>query len=165
MAAKKTSKSKSANKAPAKKAATKTAPKSAKAKKDNGLRLTAASPSFTVNDVEKSLAWYRDVLGFTVGDRWESEGKLMGVELSAGDVLFMIAQDDWKKGRDRVKGEGMRLYCDTAQDVDRIAARIKAAGGTLAQEPKDQPWGTRDLSVDDPDGFKITIGKDLKRKR
>ncbi|MEA2237818.1 MAG: hypothetical protein QOC81_2542 [Thermoanaerobaculia bacterium] len=167
MAAKKTSKAKSKNssKAAAKKPAKKTAAKSAKTKKDNALRLTAASPSFTVNDVEKSLAWYRDVLGFTVGDRWQSDGKLLGVELSAGSVLFMIVQDDWKKGRDRVKGEGMRLYCDTDQDIDRIAARIKAAGGTLAQEPTDQPWGTRDLSVDDPDGFKITIGKDLKKKR
>jgi uncharacterized glyoxalase superfamily protein PhnB len=162
MAAKKTTtKPRIAAKAPAKKPAA----KSVKTKKDDGLRLTAASPSFTVDDVEKSLAWYRDILGFTVGDRWESDGQLMGVELSAGDVLFMIAQDDWQKGRDRVKGEGMRLYCDTAQDIDRIAARIKAAGGTLAQEPKDQPWGTRDLSIDDPDGFKITIGKDLKKKR
>jgi uncharacterized glyoxalase superfamily protein PhnB len=167
MAAKKSSKakSKSTSKASAKNSAKKPAAKSAKSKKDDGLRLTAASPSFTVNDVEKSLAWYRDILGFTVGDRWESNGQLMGVELSAGDVLFMIAQDDWKKGRDRVKGEGMRLYCDTSQDIDRVAARIKAAGGTLAQEPKDQPWGTRDLSIDDPDGFKITIGKDLKKKR
>jgi lactoylglutathione lyase len=163
MAAKKASKTKKAAKPPAKKAAKKPAAKSAKAKKDDGLRLTAASPSFTVADVEKSLAWYRDILGFTVGDRWENDGKLMGVELSAGDVLFMIAQDDWKKGRDRVKGEGMRLYCDTTQDIDGIAARIKAAGGTLAQEPKDQPWGTRDLSIDDPDGFKITIGRDLKK--
>ena len=165
MAAKKTNKSRNAAKAPAKKAAKKPAARSAKTKKDDGLRLTASSPSFTVNDVEKSLAWYRDVLGFTVGDRWESNGQLMGVELSAGDVLFMIVQDDWKKGRDRVKGVGVRLYCDTAQDIDRIAARVKAAGGTLAQEPADQPWGTRDFSVDDPDGFKITIGKDLKKKR
>jgi hypothetical protein len=28
------------------------------------LALSSASPSFTVNDLEKSLAWYRDVVGF-----------------------------------------------------------------------------------------------------
>jgi lactoylglutathione lyase len=149
----------------AKKAAKKSAAKTASAKKDGGLRLRSASPSFTVNDIDKSLAWYRDVLGFTAGDRWEMDGVLRGVELSAGDVLFMIGQDDWQKGRDRVKGVGVRLYCETDQDIDKIAARIKAAGGTLAQEPADQSWGYREISLDDPDGYKLTIGKALKKKR
>jgi uncharacterized glyoxalase superfamily protein PhnB len=126
------------------------------------LRLRSATPSFTVNDIEKSLAWYRDVLGFVVGERWERDGKLGGVELVAGSVTFMIGQDDWKKGRDRVKGQGLNIYCETAQNVDRLAQRIKALGGTLAQEPKDQPWGTRDFAVLDPDGFKITIAAEMK---
>ena len=123
--------------------------------------LKAAAPSFTVNDIEKSLAWYRDVLGFAVKDRWEQDGTLMGVEISAGPVVFMLGQDDWKKGRDRVKGEGFRLYCDTAQDVDRLAQRIKAQGGSLVQEPRDESWGARALTVQDPDGFKITISKKI----
>ena len=127
------------------------------------LRLQSAAPSFTVNDIEKSLAWYRDVLRFTVKERWEHEGKLLGVELMAGTVTFMLGQDDWKKGRDRVKGEGFRIYCSTGGDVDRLAEQIKTSGGTLAQEPHDQPWGTRDFAVADPDGFKITITADRKR--
>src|SRR5687767_8742218 len=81
------------------------------------LRLRTAGPSFTVNDIEKSLAWYRGVLGFTVTERWENGGKLMGAELLAGSVTFYIGQDDWKKGRDRAKGEGFRIYCTTVQDV------------------------------------------------
>jgi len=127
------------------------------------LRLQSAAPSFTVNDIEKSLAWYRDVLRFTVKERWEHEGKLLGVELMAGTVTFMLGQDDWKKGRDRVKGEGFRIYCTTGGDVDRLAEQIKASGGTLTQEPRDQSWGTRDFAVADPDGFKITIAADRKR--
>jgi uncharacterized glyoxalase superfamily protein PhnB len=130
-----------------------------------GLTLSGVTPSFTVSDVAKSLAWYQDVLGCVVKDRWESDGKLMGVEMGAGAVIFMLGQDDWKKGRDRVKGEGFRLYCDTSQDVDRLAAQIKARGGTLAQEPEDEPWGARVFSVVDPDGFKITIAKKKGRGR
>jgi uncharacterized glyoxalase superfamily protein PhnB len=122
------------------------------------LKMSTASPGFTVNDLEKSLAWYRDVLGFVVEERWEQEGKLMGVSLQAGSVGFMIGQDDWKKGRDRKKGEGFRLYCTTTQDVDVLAKRIVARGGKLDQAPHDQPWGTRDFALTDPDGFKITIG-------
>jgi uncharacterized glyoxalase superfamily protein PhnB len=129
-----------------------------------GLTLRSVAPSFTVNDVEKSIAWYRDVLGLVVKDRWEHEGKLMGVEMQAGGVTFMLGQDDWKKGRDRVKGEGFRLYSETTQDADRLAEQIKARGGTLAQEPKDESWGARVFSVEDPDGYRISIFQKRRRR-
>ena len=126
------------------------------------MNLRDAAPGFTVNDLEKSLAWYRDVLGFVIKERWEQDGKLLGVEMAAGNVLFMLGQDDWQKGRDRVKGEGVRIYCTTDEDIDQLAAGIKARGGTLTQEPKDQPWGMRDIAMEDPDGYKITIARDKK---
>jgi len=97
-----------------------------------------------------------------VKERWDQAGKLAGLEMMAGSVIFMLSQDDWKKGRDRAKGEGVRIYCTTAQDVDVLAKRIKAHGGTLTQEPRDQPWGMRDFALVDPDGYKITIGADKK---
>jgi uncharacterized glyoxalase superfamily protein PhnB len=125
------------------------------------LRLRSAGPSFTVNDLQKSLAFYRDVLGFTVKDRWEENGVLHGVELVAGSVTFWIGQDDWKKGRDRVKGQGFRIYCGTTQDIDTLARQIKARGARLLEEPTDRSWGGRDFAVADPDGFAITISSSL----
>ena len=151
-------------------AAKKTAPR-ARAKKapprkptGRALGLDSASPSLTVNDLERSLAWYRDVLGFKVEERYERDGRLVGVGLQAGDVFFMLSQDDWKKGRDRKKGEGFRIFCLTTQDVDAIARRIRAAGGTLDRGPADQPWGMRDFALTDPDGFKITIAVETKKR-
>jgi uncharacterized glyoxalase superfamily protein PhnB len=161
MATKKTSRSKISGRRVSTSAAAKPARSKSVRRKTTSLR--GATPSFTVNDVEKSLAWYRDVLGCAVKERWEDAGKLLGVELAAGDVSFMLGQDDWKKGRNRVKGEGVRIYCTTGQNLDRLAEEIKARGGILAQEPVDQPWGTRDFAVEDPDGFKITIASDSKR--
>jgi uncharacterized glyoxalase superfamily protein PhnB len=156
-------KKKASKAAPKKSAPKKAKPAPAKsASRADGLKLGEASPGFTVNDLDKSLSWYRDVLGFAVDERWEQDGKLMGVSLKAGAVTFMIGQDDWKKGRDRKKGEGFRQYCTTTQDVDALAKRIQARGGKLDQEPRDQPWGTRDFTLTDPDGFKITIGADKK---
>ncbi len=154
MAAKKTARTARATKKSPRKS------KPAPRKSGNGrepLALRSASPSFTVDDLEKSLAFYRDVLGFGVEETWKNEGKVVGVSLKAGNVSFMIGQDDWKKGRDRQKGEGFRIYCETKKSVDDLAQRIKAKGGRLDQGPTDQPWGTRDISVTDPDGFKITI--------
>jgi lactoylglutathione lyase len=121
------------------------------------LRLRNVEPGLTVNDLLRSLAWYRDVLGFTEGERWEHDGRLAGVSVTAGTVTINLTQDDWAKGRDRKKGEGFRLYLNTVQDVDEIAGLIKSRGGMLDSEPRDMPWGARVFQLADPDGFKLTI--------
>ena len=157
MAAKKTSKTRAKAAARTPRRAARRPKAAAKRAQPKGFALRAVAPSFTVNDVEKSLGWYRDVMGFAVGDRWESDGKLMGAELKAGRTVFMIGQDDWKKGRDRKKGEGFRIFCMTKGNVDALAKKIEAKGGRLDQGPTDQPWGVRDISLTDPDGFKLTI--------
>ena len=130
------------------------------------LRVLSVSPSFTVNDLERSVAFYRDVLGFAVTQRWEQGGVLRGVELSTGGgATFMLGQDDWQKGRDRQKGVGFRVYCTTTQDVDALAASMKAKGALLDGEPTTQPWG-RFFSFSDPDGFKVTVlNEKVKAKR
>lgn len=129
----------------------------AERRKAETLRLRSVSPSLTVDDIEASLAWYRDIIGFHVEETWEHEGKLGGARLVAGSEGLVLSQDDWAKGRDRTKGVGLALYLTTAQDVDGIAENIKARGGTLASEPEDMPWGPRAFSVVDPDGFKLVI--------
>lgn len=124
---------------------------------DMKMLLHDVSPTLTVGDIARSIAWYRDVLGFELAEQWEEDGTVFGASLTAGGVTLMIGQDDWAKGRDRAKGEGFRLYCTTEQDIDELAAAIRSRGGELAQEPTDQPWGVRDFAVIDPDGFKISI--------
>ncbi len=130
-------------------------------KQPESLRLKAVMPSLTVNDIEKSRDWYRDVLGCTVADEMRREEQLVGVVLRAGNVDLLLGQDDFAKGRDRDKGVGFRLYCVSRQDIDRLAAEIKARGGVLASEPTDQPWGARDFAIVDPDGFQISISTGL----
>jgi lactoylglutathione lyase len=126
-------------------------------KQPETLRVRAVTPALTVNDLQASVAWYRDVLGFTVAEEYQRDGKVMGVRLLAGNTSFLLGQDDFAKGRDRQKGAGFRLYCETAQDIDQLAAAVKERGGKLSQEPTDQPWGARDFAVVDPDGFNISI--------
>src|SRR5467141_2000762 len=111
------------------------------------LRLRDISPTFTATDLQRSIAFYRDVLGFVVGEEWREDGALLGCEMRAGSVVFMLSQDDFAKGRDRQKGLGSRLRCETAQDLDRLAAEVKARGGALDQEPQLMPWGERRFMI------------------
>ena len=124
------------------------------------LRARSLMASLTVKDLPKSLAWYTDLVGFTVDQKHEREGKLVGASLVAGVVRILIGQDDGAKGWDRVKGEGFSLQFTTAQSVDAVAQRIKDSGGTLDAEPADMPWGARVFSLRDPDGFKLVISSE-----
>jgi len=131
------------------------------ANKPGGSGLLRLAPGFTANDAEASVKWYCDVLGFQVKERWEHEGKFLGAEIVSGNVSMNIGQDDWKMGRDRVKGQGTRTYITTGPDIDAYAAAIKARGGVLAEDLQDG-WGMRAFSISDPDGFKITFYTMLK---
>jgi uncharacterized glyoxalase superfamily protein PhnB len=161
-AAKKASRKSAANRPTAKKSARKrSATRKAalpKRRTPETLRFRSVSAGLTVGDLQKSIAWYRDVAGFYVGELWRGDnGEVRGAEVMAGAARFFLGQDDWAKGRDRKKGEGMRLHLTTAQNVDEIAAGIKQRGGKLDSEPADMPWGTRAFALTDPDGFKLTI--------
>jgi uncharacterized glyoxalase superfamily protein PhnB len=117
------------------------------------------SASLTVKDLRASMAWYRDVVGFTVDREFEREGTLRAVSLKAGTVQILLSQDDGAKGADRIKGEGMSLQITTAQNVDDIAKRITEHGGVLESEPADA-WGARVFRLRDPDGFKLVISSE-----
>ena len=120
------------------------------------LQLSTIMPNLTVDDLQKSITFYEG-LGFIVDERWEDNGALLGVTMRAGKSQIGLSQDDWKKGRDRKKGIGMRLMLPTTQNVDEIAKRAKSAGITLKSEPHDTEWKSRAFEATDPTGFVLTI--------
>lgn len=115
--------------------------------------------SLTCKDIEASIRWYRDALGFTVLNQFETAGKVSGAVIAAGDCRIVLNQDDGKLGWDRIKGQGFYLQINVASpaDVDTTATRIKAAGGKLLSEPADRPWGARMFQFNDLDGFKLGV--------
>lgn len=121
------------------------------------LEARSLMPSLTVNDIQKSLNFYREGLGFAVSEEWKDGDKLTGAMLDAGGVSLGISQDDFAKGRDRAKGVGLRFYLETKQDIAALAQKAKASGITLDDGPGPLPWGPMGFTVTDPDGFKLTI--------
>ena len=120
-------------------------------------RARSLDASQTADDLQKSLAWYRDVLGFTVDREHARDGKLIAVSLKAGTARILLTQDNGLRGEHRVKGAGFSLQFTTVQDIDALAKRATENGAELETEPTDTPWGVRMFRIVDPSGFKLVI--------
>jgi len=113
-------------------------------------------PTLTVDDLQKSITFY-EALGFAIDERWEEQGTLLGVMMRAGRTRIGLNQDDWKKGRDRTKGIGVRLSISTTPgQVDEIARRARSAGIAL-KYASNAELENRAFEVSDPSGFLLTI--------
>ena len=117
--------------------------------------------SLTAKDLMTSVAFYRDVLGFTVDYVADRDGKPTSAGIHAGASKIFLNQDDGGRGWERTKGEGFAITFDTTQDVDAFAARIRSNGGTITMEPADMPWGVRMVRFVDPDGFRLAAWRAL----
>ncbi len=126
-----------------------------------GFVATSLQLSLTVNDLPRSVTWYCDVLGFVEGRRYERDGALRSVAVSAGQVRILLNQDDGARGWERQKAEGFSISINTEQDIDQLAAGIRARGGVLDSEPADMPWGVRMFRIRDLDGYRLAISRPL----
>lgn len=130
---------------------------------------TAAIPattlgcSLTCKDINASIRFYRDAIGFAVEQSFERDGNVVAAVVVAGACRIVLNQDDGKLGWDRIKGQGFYLQINVAgaADVDAAATRITAAGGALLSAPADRPWGVRMFQFHDPDGFKLGVSTPL----
>lgn len=125
-----------------------------------GRSLPRFSLNLLVREVQRSLPFYRDVLGATVryADADFSALTLEGLE-------FMLHSDhtyDHHPLHERLKAPGLRGTGAELRvmgiDPDALEARAKAAGATILQPAADFPHGWRDVMVADPDGYIWAVG-------
>ena len=115
--------------------------------------LAAAATVFVVSDVAKSVAHYRDALGFRVSFEWGSPPSYAC--LCRDDVeLHLLAARQTK----RLPGNGG--ICVFVTDVDRLHTDLVARGARLINTPEDRDYGMRDFDVVDLDGNQLTFGKE-----
>jgi catechol 2,3-dioxygenase-like lactoylglutathione lyase family enzyme len=104
-------------------------------------------------DVQRSLGFYRDRLGFTLLD--EYPGAYARLRSPGGRTTIALHLLDRGMTLD-TKREGMRLYFEIRR-LDAFCRKLEAAGVTLSQPPKDMPWGWRHAYLQDPDGHEISL--------
>ncbi|MFB7176633.1 VOC family protein [Streptomyces sp. NPDC056257] len=116
-----------------------------------------------VDDHDKAIAFYRDVLGMEVrndvgfeGMRWVTVGspEQPDVEIVLEPPLANPnASPADKQQMAELLAKGLlRGVIFSTDDVDATFERIQAAGGEVLQEPIDQPYGVRDCAFRDPAG-------------
>lgn len=132
----------------------------------------------TVADVKRSIAFYRDKLGFELRHCWPDESNPMWASLVLDRQSVMVgkaatvaecegmhkgspeALAHWKKGLQRFAeaphGVGVLLYFEVP-DVDAYAAAVKGKGVKLDLPPTTQFYGLRDIHVTDPDGYELDL--------
>jgi predicted enzyme related to lactoylglutathione lyase len=120
----------------------------------------------TVNDVDESLAFYRDGLGFEVrndvasgGFRWVTLGSATqpGVELVLSEPHAGRSQADGDALQELLIKGVLPMTIFSTDDLDATFERVRAAGAEVLQEPIDQPWGPRDSAFRDPSGNMIRL--------
>ena len=106
-------------------------------------------------DFEASLAFYRDVLGWSVTSDWGGNGAERGAVLSGGGIKVVLAErvpDSHGNGKARC---GPDVHLDI-HDIDQ-RFRSLPKGTHVVIEPEPTHWGTRWFVVRDPDGNLIAF--------
>jgi len=87
------------------------------------LRLRDITPTFTATDLQRSMAFYRDVLGFVVGEEWRENGTLEGCEMLAGALCGSGTMRPERRGGATTTNGMLTIVIDPSRLVDRAGAR------------------------------------------
>ncbi|MEV8506807.1 VOC family protein [Actinoplanes sp. NPDC051475] len=127
----------------------------------------------TVDDHDKALGFYRDVLGLEVrtdvrfeGMRWVTVAPPSQPELeitieTVDSNPAASAEDKQKQSELLAKGM-LRGLIFATDDVDAAFDHIRASGAEVLQEPTDQAYGVRDCAFRDPAGNMIRFNQPRK---
>ena len=106
-------------------------------------------------DADKALAFYRDLLGFTVLEEFRGGPRLVYARLKPpeGDstiALHLLAPDK------ELQTGGVRLYFEV-RNLDTFCKKMVKAGAVFTKPPALMPWGWKHAYLDDPDGHEVSL--------
>lgn len=109
-----------------------------------------ATPILRVSDFDLSVAYYVDVLGFTLS--WQV-GHFGSVH--RGDAHIMLSEAS--------QGCSSTWIFIGVSDADALHDEIVGHGARIRHPPTNYPWGSREVHVFDPDGHVLRMGSDAPR--
>ena len=135
-----------------------------------GMSLIIHITFLPADDPEKSLAFYRDVLGFEVrndvgygGMRWITVGSAdqpqTSIVLHPPTVDPGLTDDECRTIAELMAKGSYASIVLGASDLAATFDRVQASGAEVVQEPADQPYGIRDCAFRDPAGNLVRINQ------
>jgi len=121
---------------------------------------TAVDTMLCVRDLDRSVAFYRDVLGFQVTQEWPW---IAAVEL-AGHRLYLFTEseptedkpDAWLVPQEE-PARGSVIVVLRVDDCDASFDLVRRRGGNFLTPPKEPPWGGKRCFLRDPDGYLLEL--------
>jgi catechol 2,3-dioxygenase-like lactoylglutathione lyase family enzyme len=123
-------------------------------------RLAAAVPQFSVSDVLATVHYYRDRLGFAIGDlvadppAWGAVGR--------DDVeLFFNRLPDGASSHPRIRALGAYDAYFRVSGVDQLAAEFRERGAVIREGPTNRVYDVREVVIEDLNGLVLAFGEPI----
>jgi uncharacterized glyoxalase superfamily protein PhnB len=124
------------------------------------------SPTLAVRDIKKTIEFYENSLGFKLGMCFPGTNNPEYADLAKdGMVLMFIPAGNLGIGEEEKLGVGVNLYLQIDGDIDTYYQELKSRGVNIAIDIKDEPFGIRDFTVEDIDGYRLTFNQVSKRAK
>jgi catechol 2,3-dioxygenase-like lactoylglutathione lyase family enzyme len=120
----------------------------------------AISPSFIVSDVERTIVFYRDKLGFETRFLAPDEDPFFAIIGRDGAQIFIKSERGVLPVPNHTRHPHLRLDAFVyASDPDTLAAEFAAQGATFSRPLQDTHDGLRGFEITDPDGYVLFFGR------
>ena len=118
------------------------------------------SPTLAVRNMKQTIQFYRDSLGFKVGMAFPDADNPEYADLSKdGMVIMLIPAKNVGIGTKQELGIGVNLYMQIDGDIDEYYNQLTKKGAGIVVDIKDEPFGIRDFTVEDINGYKLTFNQ------
>ena len=123
------------------------------------IELKRFAPMLATGDMQETIAFYRDILGFTLGDTFESSGVISWCEMSLGSATLMFTQHetqtDHPGAREMFGQTAIAFYVD---NVEEIYESLTTKDVELS-ELRVTFYGMKEFELRDPTGYTLLIGE------
>ena len=122
------------------------------------------SPLIAVRNMKDTIEFYTRSLGFKIGMVFPDADNPEYVDLSKdGIVLMFIHAENMGISSDEKLGVGVDFYMNIDGNIDEYYNELKDRNVNVAVEIKDEPFGIRDFTIEDVDGYRLTFNQTLQR--
>ncbi len=124
-------------------------------------KVLTITPLFLVPDVVKSAEYYRDVLGFRIGDYYGDPPCFVFVSRDTVDIMLKLAT-----APDQVHPNGAHGVWDAylwTASFEEIREEFRAHAAKIVSESPSTFYGTKEIDVEDRDGYRLCFAQDTSK--